>query len=163
MDYEDAIIEAFAMANSDIVILETLEFVFAPTDDRILIVNNTVDIVATLETAEVVTFKAVGVKIKLPARNEDGFQDLTISIDNTNFEASDFLEKTLAYDDPVLCYYRPYLSNDLTMPQMNPPLTLYITDADISSEVVTVRASFADFLNKPFLSEKYTREHFPAL
>lgn len=163
MEYNEAIKEAFALATANVVILETLEFVFAPTSDRILIVNNNVDIVATLETDEVVTFKAVGVKIKLPARNQDGFQDLTIAIDNTNFEASAFLEKTLDYDDPVICYYRPYLANDLSMPQIDPPLTLYITDADIKSEVVTVRASFADFLNKPFLSERYTRNAFPAL
>lgn len=163
MDYENAIKEAFALAKSDIVVLETLELVFAPTNSRILIVSNTVDIVATLETSEIVTFKAVGMKMKLPARNQNGFQDLTISISNINLEASDFLEKTLGYDDPVICYYRPYLANDLTMPQIDPPLTLYISDADITSEIVSVRASFADFLNKPFLSEKYTRTFFPAL
>ncbi len=163
MDYEDAIKEAFALAKADVVILETLELIFEPTDERLLLVSNTVDIVATLETDEVVTFKATGMKMKLPARNSDGFQDLTITVANTNLEASAFVEKTLGYDAPVICKYRPYLANDLTMPQMNPPLLLYISDAEINSEVVSLRASFADFLNRPFLSEKYTRNAFPAL
>jgi len=163
MDYNAALQEAFALAKSNIVILETLELVFEPTDDRILLVSNTVDIVATLETDEDVTFKAVGLKMKLPAKNQDGFQDLLISISNIGLEASNFLEKTLNYDDPVICYYRRYLANDLTMPQDDPPITLYLSDADITSDVVTARASFADFLNKPFLSEKYTRNAFPAL
>lgn len=163
MDYNAAIKEAFALASSDIVILETLELVFAPTSSRFLLVSNTVDITATLETAEVVTFKAVGMKVKLPAKNKDGFQDLSITISNTNLEASDFLENTLLFDDPVICYYRPYLANDLSTPQVNPPLILYLSDAEITSEYVTVRASFADFLNKPFLSEKYTKNAFPAL
>ncbi len=59
--------------------------------------------------------------------------------------------------------YRPYLSDDLTQPQMDPPLVLYLKEIQVNTYQVTGRATFMDIVNKRFPSELYTRLRFPSL
>lgn len=162
MSYQTPVLEAFALAKA-VPIIDTLEIYLEPTDQRIYLCCNTEDLVCTLETDEIVTFVATGAKIELPAKGNKGFQELNISIANTQLIVSDFLQLALEHDSPLYCYYRPYLANDLTTPQMIPPLTLYLSEAGISAERVDAKATFADILNRRFLSEKYTLTNFPAL
>ena len=66
---------------------------------------------------------------------------------------------------PVKVQYRPYLLEDLTTPQSEKPLTLYLTDVVVTLFEVTGRASFTDFINRPFprRTETYNRDRFPSL
>ncbi len=162
MSYQAAVKEAFALAQPT-AIIDTLEIWLEPVEEKIYLCCNTVDLVCTLETAEVVTFVATGAKIELPSKDNKGFQELLIAMANTNLVVSDFLQMALAFDTPVNCNYRPYLANNLTAPQMIPPLVLTISEAAITAERVDAKATFADILNKKFLSEKYTLTNFPAL
>jgi len=59
--------------------------------------------------------------------------------------------------------YRPYLSTDLTAPQMDPPLTLTLTQISADNYTVTARARMGDFANRKFPSEEYTATRFPGL
>lgn len=118
----------------------------------------------TLENNETKYFEASGFKIELPEKNEEGVQDLTIAIDNTDLKVSDFIKEALKIpNQPIQIKYRPYLSNDFSRPQLDPPLVLYLSEVSIDRFEVTGRASFADILNKKFLTEKYTATRFPGL
>ena len=90
-------------------------------------------------------------------------QELSIEIDNVDKRISDFIRKASKFQAPVIVRYRPYLTSDLSEPQLDPPLELVLSDVQITETKVTGRASFADIINLPFLSERYTRRRFPSL
>lgn len=161
---EEALKEAYATAPSDIVILETLQ-IFHPdaTPQNYFIVRNLEDVTATLETSEVVTFEACGFRLNLPAAGDNGVQELQLSIDNVDRRIGAFLDSVATSRTPVKVWYRPYLSTDLSQPQMMPPLELYLTDVTVSLFEVTGKATFNDLLNKAVPNELYTRVRFPSL
>ena len=59
--------------------------------------------------------------------------------------------------------YRPYLSNDLSCPQMDPPITLTITNISVDVLKITATARMMDIGNKSFPAENYTVQNYPGL
>lgn len=159
---QDAIKEAYATARSDVVYLDTFEIV-NPSIEPLYIVRDRVDHTLKLETNEWKLFVATAFRFVLPAAGDNGVQDLSIAIDNVDLRASDFVKSVVGSNAPVEMRYRPYLSTDLETPQMNPPLILYLTDIQVTAFEVSGRASFAEVLNRGFLTELYTRKRFPTL
>ena len=88
---------------------------------------------------------------------------MTISIDNTDRRITDFVNTIKGQPGTTEVRYRPYLSNDLTTPQMDPPLLLFLKEISITAVQIQGRATFADIINKRYPSEWYTRERFPSL
>ncbi len=158
-----AIKEAYAVATINSVAIDTIELVHPKLPASIRLVNQRQGITLTLENGETHFFDAVGFKFMLPAAGENGRQDLQISIDNVDRRISDFLDLAKEFFEPVQVIYRPYLSSDLTTPQMNPPLVLTLQDVTITQLMVQAKASFADVLNQKFPKEYYTRKRFPSL
>lgn len=155
--------EAYALAPSDVAVLETLTFTHPSWEAPVYLVKNREDLDLTLETGETVTFTACAFRMALPAAGENGLQEIQIAVDNVDRVASDALLTVATSKQPVQVVFRPYLSNDTTAPQMDPPLTLFLTDATITSVEVVCRATFADVLNRSFPSQYYVRRRFPAL
>jgi hypothetical protein len=162
MNLEDAIKEAYATARRDVVFLDTLE-INHPDVATLYLVKDRTDHVLGLGNGTTQLFTASGFRFSLPSAGENGIQELSIAIDNVDRKPSDFIKQVKGSVDPVQVVYRPYLSDDLDTPQMNPPLTLFLTDVQITVSEVTGRATFADILNRKFLTELYTRRRFPAL
>lgn len=164
--YTEAIKEAFATAQSNVAIIDTIE-VYHPSllpEQTLYLVKDIVNREMTLENDEVKTFVACGFAINLPEKSSEGLQDLLITIDNTDRAASDFIQAALEMpNEPIQIIYRPYLSNDFSAPQLDPPLVLYLSEVSINRFDVSGRASFADVINKQFLTERYTADRFPAL
>lgn len=161
--YLPAIKEAFAVATSNVAHLDTLEISHPSLPNKIRIVKNRTDLTLTLETGESVLFDGTAFRMALPPSGDNGLQELTISIDNVDRQVSDFLNSVKSSSLPPQITYRPYLSNDLTEPQMDPPLVLFLSDAKVTVFEATGRASFADLINKKFPTETYTRDRFPGL
>ena len=161
--FTDALKEAYASAPSNIVILETIRLVHSVNGPLVSMVRDRTDHLMTLETNEQVLFEAVPFRFALPDKNDQGIQELSIAIDNVDKRVSDFIKDLRNTEGFITVEYRPYLSNDLTAPQMNPPLILTLTDISINVFEVTARATFADIINRPFPSELYTRARFPSL
>jgi hypothetical protein len=159
---EEAIQEAYARARTDLVYLDTIS-ISNPMADPIYLVRDRLDYDLTLETGVVKHFTASGFRFTLPAAGDNGVQDLSLAIDNVDRRPSDFIKKVVGSPDPVEIVFRPYISTDLTRPQMTPPLTLFLTDVQITAAEVIGRATFADILNRKFLSEAYLHRRFPAL
>lgn len=159
----DAIKEAYATAPSNEAIFETIQISHVSIAEPIYLVRNRVDLELTLETSEVVTFTGCGFGMSLPQKSDNGLQELSIAIDNTDRRISDFMAEAKNFVVPVELTYRPYLQSDTTQPQMDPPLVLYLSDVKIGLFDVTAKASFADIINKKYPSEIYTRKRFPSL
>lgn len=161
--FQDAIKEAFVLAPASKVIYDTLEIRQNGVQDSVFIVKARQSIQATDENGTVRTFLPVGFQFTLPSEDEDGFRSLSISIDNIGRSISDFIEAAKSEKVPVEIIYRPYLSDDLSQPQMDPPLILYLKDIQVTAAQVVGKATFMDLVNKKFPNELYTRARFPSL
>jgi hypothetical protein len=161
--FQDAIKEAFAIAPSTVAVLHTLEVRQTGVQAPIYIVKAKKTVKAHLETGAAVTFNPCGFDFSLPPADSQGFQSLNIAIDNVGREVSDFVNVAQSQVIPVQVIYRPYLSDNLTTPQMDPPLLLTLKDVKITPLQITGRATFMDLVNKHFPLELYTRERFPTL
>lgn len=159
----DAIKEAYAVAPVNVRVYETLEISHESIESPIYIVQDFRELTATLETYEEVTFQPIWFNFTLPAANESGRQDLSITIDNIDRQVSDFIALAKESKTPVYITYRPFLSSDLTQPQLNPPLRLTLQDVNITLTSVSGKAIFADVVNKKWPTEYYTRSRFPSI
>lgn len=160
---QDAIKEAYAIAPSHKVILETLEIRQTGVQDPIYIVKAPRPLVANDENETERTFRPAGFQLTLPAETEEGFRSLNIAVDNIDRAVSDFVRLAKSEEVPVEVVYRPYLSDDLSQPAMNPPLVLFLKDIQVTDYQVVGRATFMDLVNMKFPSELYTRMRFPSL
>lgn len=160
---QDAIKEAYAIAPAGKVILDTLEIRQTGVQDSIYLVRAKRELGAYDENGVLRVFEPAGFQFTLPPQNEEGFRSLNIAIDNVGRRVSDFINAAKSDNVPVEIIYRPYLSDDITGPQMNPPLVLFLKDVQINMMQVTARATFMDIVNRKFPSELYTRGRFPYL
>lgn len=160
---EEAIKEAYALAPASVSHIHSIELRHEAMDESLFLVQGYLNRELTLEDASVETFVAMPFDLTLPKTDDGGTQELTLTVDDVDGRASAFCEAAMAFPAPVEIYYRPYLSTDLTAPQMNPPLRLFLLNVTITAGKVSGRAVPVDFVNISFPSEKYNRREFPAL
>jgi len=170
-----AIKEAYASAPSTQVILHTLElrhpaFVDgAGNPTAIRVVRDYVDLVARLESSApldggvMVTFVAMAFDLSLPPIDTAPVPEITVTLDNVSREIVRHLDAAVATQDKIEVTYRPYLSTDLEGPQMDPPITLVLTEVEANALQVVGRARMLDIGNKAFPSEVYTAKRFAEL
>jgi len=170
-----AIMEAYAAAPSDVVILHTLElrhpaFVNdAGNPTAIRVVRDHADLTARLESGAplqggaMVTFVALAFDLSLPPIDTAPVPEITVTLDNVSREIVKHLDAAVATQDKIEIAYRPYLSTDLEGPQMDPPITLVLTEVEANALQVTGRARMLDIGNKTFPAETYTAKRFPGL
>jgi len=159
----EAIKEAFAVAPSTKVILNTIEIRQEGVQGPIFLVQARRSIIAKDENGDEWTFEPAGFQFSLPPSNEEGFQSLNLAIDNVGQRVVDFVTAAMSQPVPIKVVYRPYLSDDLSRPQMIPPLILYLKDVRLTAVQVTGRATFMDIVNAKFPNQLYTRTRFPSL
>ncbi|QRF90299.1 hypothetical protein CLH39_08690 [Alcaligenes faecalis] len=175
MSLEQALKEAYASAPTDRVIFHTLEvrhpaFVDdagQPTAIRVVIGYE--DITAKLEgdaplrPGQYVEFIAGAFRFKLPGFEEGKVPQLQITIDGVSREVVGHIEAAIAEREPIEVTYRPYLSTDLTKPQMEPPLNMILSKVSVTGASVSGTASLSDVHNFAFPFEKYMASRFPGL
>ena len=166
----EALEEAYATAPAGQVILHTLEFRHPSFTVPLRVVNDQQDFVGTLEaTAPIdpsteVTFTAFAFELIPPDVESTGsIPEITITIDNVSREILGYMDLAANSPDLIEVTYRPYLSDDTSEPQMNPPLTMTIRTVEADIFRITARASFGDFINKAFPAILYDATRFPAL
>lgn len=170
-----ALREAYASAPSDLVILHTLELrhpSFIDDDGNptaIRVVRDNEDLNAKLEATapinggETVLFVAMGFELELPSIDTAPVPEISITLDNVTREIVKHLDGAAESQDKIEVTYRPYLSDDLEGPQMDPPMSLVLTEVSADSYRVTGRARMLDVGNKAFPSQTYTAKRFPGL
>lgn len=159
----DAIREAYAICPTTKTVINTLEIRQTGVQSAIFLSQTRAGITAFDENGDEHVFVACGFQFTLPPSDEDGFKSLTVAVDNINRVASDFIETARQSVVPVEVVYRPYMSDDLTAPAMDPPLILYLKDVQITAFQVVGKCTFMDLVNKKFPSDLYLRSRFPSL
>ena len=127
---QQAIMEAYASSPSDVLIYHTLEIKHPDfmDDNRNPIVQGFHNITAKLETGKDVEFQAMCFNIELPPVDTSAVPEITIEIDNVSREIGKHLDNAASSQYKTELVYRPYLSTDLTTPQMIPPVRLTVTE-----------------------------------
>lgn len=164
-----AIREAYAAAPAGVIVYATLELYHPAWSVPIRVVQDRVDLIATLEASaprdanQAVTFTAFGFEVTRPEVGPGGTPQVTVEIDNVSREVVANIFAAQGNLNLLTVIYREFLSTDLTGPQNNPPLSL--TVLSISADVFRVRATcgFTDVANKKFPREEYSAERFPGL
>ncbi|MBF0187068.1 MAG: DUF1833 family protein [Magnetococcales bacterium] len=171
----EAIREAYAVAPSDVIIHHTLELrhpAFVDDDGNataIRVVRDHQNLTARLEASapmdsgEMVAFIAMGFELELPPVDTVPVPEITVTLDNVSRELVKHLDAAVTSQEKIEITYRPYLSNDLEGPQMDPPLTLILTEVEASIFRITGRARMLNIGKKAFPSEVYTAKRFPGL
>lgn len=167
--------ELFASNPRDAIYYITLEFLHSAFRNAegdpasIRLVQGFDALVATLEDdapqdgGEAVTFQPCALAVKLPAKDVSGRHDMDISIDAASGEIIDQLERVAAAPrEPIRVIFREFVSSDLSGPQST-PLRMIASSPQVAAARATVRASFADLVNKAFPSEVYKLSTHPGL
>ena len=118
---------------------------------------------APIEASKMVSFIALGFNLDLPPIDSIPVPEITVTMDNVGREITDALDLAATSQDKIEITYRPYLSTDIEGPQMEPPITLIITEVEATPLTVTARARMLDIGNKAFPSLTYDPETFPGL
>ena len=171
----EALKEAYASAPSDVTILHTLELrhpSFVDANGKktaIRVVRDNVNHTCTLEdtaplnAGNAVDFVAMAFDLQLPPVETVPVPEITLTLDNVSTELIQYLDNAIETQDMIEMTYRPYLSSDKSCPQMNPPITLVITDIQVDVLKITATARMMDIGNKSFPSENYTVKKYPGL
>ncbi|MEY0665165.1 DUF1833 family protein [Providencia rettgeri] len=118
------------------------------------------DIEAKLEDGRLVTFIACGMDIALPARNEDGTQDLKFAISNIDGIVSGAIREAIdKYNENpngtlAEVTYRQYFDVDLTAPN-KPPFTLTVKSGQWTWADVQITAGYMNILDTAWPRHRY--------
>ena len=112
---------------------------------------------------ELVGFFAVAFELDLPEGSSSPSPELVLTIDNASLEISDALFRAANSPHSVEIIYRPYLSTDISGPQMIPPLSFQLTHAPAQNGVISARATMLNLGNLTFPNKRYTYKFSPRL
>jgi len=166
-----AIKEAYASAPSDSIIYHTLEIYHPSFTVPIRVVRDNADLAATLEAtaprdaSTEVTFLGYQFDITPPEISTSGVPQCTVEIDNVSREILAQIEAAVASGslELITLIYRCFLSNDLSGPENDPPLSLTVSDINATVFRISATAGFANLANKRFPGVDYTSEVYPGL
>ena len=165
----DALAEAYALAPADEVILHTLEIRHPDFTDSIWVVANTENVTATIEAAapvrggEAIEFVALPFAFSLPPIEPGATPEIELQIDNVDRTIMEHLDLAVSSSATILVIYRPFLSSDLSEPQMDPPPSFELSDIRVDALKVTARARTSIDLRGAFPRRLYTAREFPGL
>jgi hypothetical protein len=118
---------------------------------------------APVNASQEVKFIAMAFDLSLPPVDTAPMPEISITLDNVSSEIVKHIDKAASSQEKIEVTYRPYLSDDLSAPQMIPPITLTITEITADIMHITATARMMDIGNKSFPSETYTLARFVGL
>lgn len=153
----------YSSAQSGLYVFQTLEFRHPQFTAAHRITNNVKEIVVRLEDGTNAKFIGLPFGIRMPARDSNGRQDLSIEVDNVDRQIMEEIDLAARdYSTHIQVTFREYTSDYLDAPAAN-PITLAITDVEISAKSVNLTATRADILNRVFPALLYKTHYFPGL
>jgi hypothetical protein len=166
---KQAILEAYASAPDNVIILHTLEFRHSAFSAPIRVVRDHADLTATLEASaplnagQAVFFSRFAFELVRPEVSSTGVPQCTIEIDNVNRAIVANIEAALTTTSPILVTYREFISSDLSGPQNDPPITLSVLS--VTADVFRIKAvcGFHDLVNRRFPTLAFDSETFSGL
>lgn len=171
--WSEAIHEAWSTSPSDVIVWETLEFVFSVggglTAARFVLgreaITATLEASAPVNGGEAVSFSPAAFEARLPAVAEAGGAPvLQLTTLNVGREMASHLMAAAYSPTPVQVIYRLYTSTDVTAPHQSPgPLTMDVFEISATAQQVTASARWDDLAGRRFPRLEYTQRRFPAL
>lgn len=164
-----ALKEAYASAPADAIVYHTLELRHPAFTTPIRVVRDNADLEAWLEAGapenpgQKVTFIGYAFDLTRPEVNIQGMPQCAIEIDNVSREIVASIEAAMAYGEPITVTYREYLSDDLSAPQNDPPITLTILAVTATVFRLRATAGFPNLAGKQFPVDEYNAQRFPGL
>lgn len=157
-----ALERVYASAPADGFAIHTIEVINSAFATPYRFAQAYTDIVATLETAEEVTFQASGIGLSLPQRGVRGREDFTFQLDNVSGDAIAAVRDAMESGEVTEVKYRAYISSDLSGPELG-PLRFVATAVRANIRSVQIVATFRDFVNKAWPRRRYTLDLTPGL
>jgi hypothetical protein len=168
----EALHEAAVTAPAGRAMLSTFEL-YHPTgtpDGPVYVVSNSEAITATKESGAArdagvaVEWLPVAITINRPEESDTASTpQITLTVSNVSGLMSAALRAARGSLVPWELLEREYASDDLTGPAALPPLLLYVTNADIEGETLTLTASFGDSANVSIPRLTFRRAEYPGL
>lgn len=112
----------------------------------------------------VVDFEYLPFSVVPPRQEGEGNVTLQVAIGNASRALMDELETlALTPTEPITIIYRVYLSDESTVVQNDPPITLSVPTVTATQTVINLNAGLTNLRTRPFPSVLYTTEQFPGL
>jgi Domain of unknown function (DUF1833) len=154
----------YASAPQDTRFIDTLALWHSFWGRNYFLTNDTQPWIFSLETGVLVQFDAIPFAIVMPGQDGRGQQDLQIVIENIGREVMGPIEQASGRpSESIVCQYRVYLDRPNSLPQIDPPLELRLTNIVVGLTSITATGTRADTLNRAFPSDVYRAEHYPGL
>lgn len=115
-----------------------------------------------LENGVIVTCTPCGMDLAIPARNDDGTQDLNFALSNIDGIASAFIRSALAAGRNMSLVYRVYTSDDLGAPA-HAPNRFKIKSGTVTATQASITAGYFDLLDTAWPRNTYNLNKFPGL
>lgn len=141
------------------IVFSTLEFKHPALPDGYLrYVRDNVDLTATLETGETVTFTAGQFEFELPSKNSTGQEALKVAAPNVDLTLTRAIEATKRHEPiiPIECIFREF-DEYLSQPR-NKPIKLTVTGISINTATISLSCTWKDLTNRRFMRRIYTTE-----
>ena len=166
----EALQEAIATARQDRAMLYAYELWHPTFTEPIYFVNNTEDLVATLEPnapragSETVTFIACPVSLQRPEESDQaGVPKIVLSRPFISGLLKEALDTARGSIEPFEIIERLYASDDTSRPELLPPLTLEVTSVELAGINARLDATFGDFANISVPRAIFRRYQYPGL
>lgn len=156
------ILNQFYASGGPDVRLFTLELTCPAWGEPILLCNGFTDQTCVTEDARTITFIASGIDIALPAKTNQGSQNLTFAIDNVTGEAQQKIDQALEAEQEVMMTFRTYLASDLSAPA-EAPYRFVVRAGRMQGSTITIQAGFFDAINTRFPRDLYTANFAPGI
>lgn len=158
--------KVYASAPVDRTYVETLELKHSAFSKTWYITNSQHAWEMHKDTAmsALVTYEPLSFEAKLPDQNSGGNQELVLAIANAGLDMMQELEAAQTKpEENIECIYRVYLDVPHSVPQIDPPLTLNISDVNADLLMIRATATRFDLLGRQFPKQIYDTENFPGL
>lgn len=165
----EALHEAAVVAPIERAMLQTFEFwhpsfsvpIYAVADYQPFVAVK--EATAARDPGRTVSFLAVSITVGSGEESDAGAQEVSITMSNVSGLMSEALRNARGSLDPWEMILREYASDDPSGPAMLPPLSLYVTSASITAEVLTLTCSYGDSANVSVPRLTFRRDQYPGL
>lgn len=151
----EAIQEAYAYADHNITIYETLELTHTSFVPSIKLVDSPHILVVTQGS-----FQPVNFEVTLPETESSVRGQMKVSIRFLLMAYRELLYASSKTSDPVYMYYRQYISGD-SDPQAELPVALTINTMEFTDELVVLNALYPDLMNINICRRLMTARELP--
>ncbi|MDF3863455.1 DUF1833 family protein [Pseudomonas denitrificans (nom. rej.)] len=152
---------AFASPGTE-VLIPCVEIASDAWSSPILLTHGFEDITATTEDGRTLTFKAGGIDVAMPKKDNTGAQTVTFAIDGVSGEAQNLIQAAIDAERRIRLTLRLYLSTDLSKPSQR-PYYMTVRSGTLETDHVEPQAGYFDMIGTKWPRDNYNSDSFPCI